>query len=174
MTMTTNRITTRTTGPLWSSYRTVSRRRICIVRFLYINRAYAMKASATGAIKAPESLAAKHRGSPGAHPLVAGACPVDGGGAEEEDDEDDEDIPPVFGISELPLSKLSARNMTSTDILSHAKKVRSFAKKVLGSTLVFTKAFARLMLFIGMIGSSCGSPSPSSKSLLRDPSGLED
>jgi len=76
-------------------------------------------------------------------------CTVDGGAEEEEEEEEDEDIPPLFGMSELPLNKLRAKNMTSTDILSHAKKVRSLAKKVFGSTLVFTRAFALLMLFRG-------------------------
>lgn len=37
------------------------------MRFLYIKRAYAMKARATGAISAPDNLAAKHPLSPGAH-----------------------------------------------------------------------------------------------------------
>lgn len=39
MTITASNMTTSTTGPRWSSYRTVSRRRIWMVRFLYMNRA---------------------------------------------------------------------------------------------------------------------------------------
>ena len=94
-----NRITTKMTGPRWSSYRTVSLRRIWMVRFLYMNRAYPMNASATGAMMAPDIFPARHLESSVLHDVVM--------------------LEPNPGAKLLPLKSDKARNMTKTDMLIH-------------------------------------------------------
>ncbi len=48
-----SRSTTSSTGPIWSSKRTVCRLRIWMVRFLYIHSAYNMNRTAMGAMMIP-------------------------------------------------------------------------------------------------------------------------
>ena len=48
-----SRSTTSSTGPIWSSKRTVCRLRIWTVRFLYIHSAYSMNRTAMGAMTIP-------------------------------------------------------------------------------------------------------------------------